>query len=72
MGGKDDRWMRLVGRRGVDVEAVAFDGHSAGLITDSAQLSVQVVPDGCFVTGDRFDVDKLSGERDGVHSKSIN
>jgi hypothetical protein len=59
--------MRLLRRCGVDVEAIALDRDSAGLISDAAEFSIEIISDGSFVARDGFDVDKLASERDGVH-----
>jgi alpha/beta superfamily hydrolase len=64
--------MWLLGRCGVKVEAIAFDGNPARLIADAAKLSIEIVSDGSFVAGEGFDVDELASERDCVHSRSIN
>lgn len=58
----------LLRRGGINVKTVAFDGNSAGLVADAAELSVEIICDGGFVAGDGFDVDKLAGEGDCVHA----
>ena len=67
VGGEDDRRAGMIRVRGINVEAVAFDGNLSGLVSDAAELAVEIVRDGGFVAGDRFDVDELTGEGDGVH-----
>jgi hypothetical protein len=37
--------IRLIGRGGVDIEAVALDRHSSCLVADAAELSVEIVSD---------------------------
>jgi len=67
VGGEDDRRVGMIRVRGINVEAVAFDGNLSCLVSDAAELAVEIVRDGGFVTGDRFDVDELTGEGDSVH-----
>ena len=72
MRGEYDRRLRLLGRRGVDVEAIAFDVNPLRLVTDAAKFSIEIVSDGSFIARDGFDIDQLASERDCVHGKSIN
>jgi len=67
MRGEDHFRIRLIGRCGVDIEAVALDGNSSCLVTDAGELTVEIVSDSSFVAGDGFDVDELASEGDGVH-----
>jgi len=67
VGGEDDHRVGMIRVRGINVEAVAFDGNLSGLVSDAAELAVEIVRDGGFVAGDRFDVDELTGEGDSVH-----
>jgi len=64
--------MRLFRRNGVDVGTIAFDRHLYRLVAEAAELSIEIVSDRGFVTRNRFDVDELAGERDGVHCRRIN
>ncbi len=59
--------MLLLRRNRVDVKAIAFDRHFLGLVAEAAEFSVEIVSDRGFVAGNRFDVDELASERDGVH-----
>src|SRR5207245_9805165 len=43
-----------------------------GLPTQAAEFAVKEVSDGCFIAGDRFDIDELAGEGDDVHGREDN
>src|ERR1700683_58066 len=59
--------IRLLRRCSVNVEAIVLNRNSARLIADAAEFSIKIISDGGFVARDRFDVDELASERDGVH-----
>ena len=77
MRGENDVWnaglclpassFRPFRRHGIDVEAIAFHRHFLRLISQPRQFPPKIVSDRGFVAGDRFDVDQLTRERDGVH-----
>src|ERR1700733_13170874 len=53
--------------RGVDVESAGFDRHLFCLVPEAAKFSPEIISYRGFVAGNRFDVDQLARERDGVH-----
>jgi uncharacterized protein len=62
----------MFGRRGIDVESIAFHRHPPRLVTHAAKLSIKIISHPRFISGDGFDVDKLASERDCVHHSRIN
>src|SRR5579872_1661902 len=47
--GEDHEWIRMIGMNRVNVEAIALDRHLFGLIANTAEFAVEIVPDSSFV-----------------------
>src|SRR5579864_9213205 len=60
VGGKDNRWIRLLRRSREHVGPFAFYGHYLGVVPEAAEMISEKNPDTAFVAGDGFNVDQLA------------